>query len=113
LPIFAFITLGYSAGRKTTIDVTDLIWKGARMAGFSLFAQPPNAIAKAWGDIIPLIVSGSVKPIVERVYRFGEAGEALRHLRGSAVWQSHFGGLIAIGVAPLISGDLRGGWLWP
>jgi len=30
------LTLGYSAGRKTTIDVTDLIWKGARMAGFSL-----------------------------------------------------------------------------
>ena len=25
------ITLGYSAGRKTTIDVTDLIWKGARI----------------------------------------------------------------------------------
>jgi NADPH:quinone reductase len=31
------LTLGYSAGRKTMIDVTDLIWKGARMAGFSLF----------------------------------------------------------------------------
>ena len=30
------ITLGYSAGRKTTIDVTDLIWKRARMAGFRL-----------------------------------------------------------------------------
>jgi len=37
------ITLGYSAGRKMTIDVTDLIWKGARMVGFSLFAhhRPP------------------------------------------------------------------------
>src|SRR6266702_7610132 len=33
------ITLGYSAGRKTTIDVTDLIWKGAQMVGYSLFAQ--------------------------------------------------------------------------
>ena len=74
------ITLGYSGGRKTTIDVTDLIWKGARMAGFSLFAQSPTAIATAWRDIIPLIVGGSVKPIVERVYRLGEAGEALRHL---------------------------------
>jgi NADPH:quinone reductase-like Zn-dependent oxidoreductase len=74
------ITLGYSAGRKTTIDVTDLIWKGARMAGFSLFAQSPTAIAAAWRDIIPLIVGGSVKPIVERVYPLGEAGEALRHL---------------------------------
>src|SRR5882724_11782534 len=74
------ITLGYSAGRKTTIDVTDLIWKRARMAGFSLFAQSPTAIATAWRDVIPLIVNGSVKPIVERVYPFGEAGEALRHL---------------------------------
>jgi NADPH:quinone reductase-like Zn-dependent oxidoreductase len=74
------ITLGYSGGRKTTIDVTDLIWKGARMAGFSLFAQSPTAIATAWRDIIPLIVGGSVKPIVERVYPLGEAGEALRHL---------------------------------
>src|SRR6185295_19587586 len=71
------ITLGYSAGRKTTIDVTDLIWKRARMAGFSLFAQSPTTIASAWRDIIPLIVSGSVKPIVERVFPRGEAAEAL------------------------------------
>jgi NADPH2:quinone reductase len=74
------ITLGYSAGRKTTIDVTDLIWKGTRMAGFSLFAQSPTAIATAWREIIPLIVSGFVEPIVERVYPLGEAGGALRHL---------------------------------
>jgi NADPH:quinone reductase len=74
------ITLGYSAGRKTAIDVTDLIWKGARMAGFSLFAQSPHAVAAAWREVIPLIVGGSVKPIVERVYLLGEAGEALRHL---------------------------------
>jgi len=53
------LTLGYSAGRKTTIDVTDLIWKGARMAGFSLFAQSPTAVATAWRDIIPLIVGKS------------------------------------------------------
>lgn len=74
------ITLGYSAGRKTTIDVTDLIWKRGRMTGFSLFAQSPTVIAAAWRDILPLIASGSVKPIVERVYPFSEAAEALRHL---------------------------------
>jgi NADPH2:quinone reductase len=74
------ITLGYSAGRKTTIDVTDLIWKGAQMVGYSLFAQSPTAIATAWRAIIPLIVGGSVKPIVERIYPLGEAGGALRHL---------------------------------
>src|SRR6202011_1491378 len=74
------ITLGYSAGRKTTIDRTDLIWKRARMPGFSLFAQSPTAIATAWRDVIPLMVSGAVKPIVERVYALPEAGAALRHL---------------------------------
>src|SRR6267143_4901647 len=30
-------TLGYSAGRKSTIDVTDLIWKRAGIKSFSLF----------------------------------------------------------------------------
>jgi NADPH2:quinone reductase len=74
------ITLGYSAGRKTTIDLTDLIWKRARMAGFSLFAQSPTAIATAWRNVIPLMVTGSVKPIVERIYALPEAGAALRHL---------------------------------
>src|ERR1700676_759358 len=35
-------TLGYSAGRETTIDVTDLIWKRAGIKSFSLFPQPPD-----------------------------------------------------------------------
>jgi NADPH:quinone reductase-like Zn-dependent oxidoreductase len=50
------------------------------MAGFSLFAQSHATTAAAWKDILPLIVDGSVKPMVERVYPFAEAGEALRHL---------------------------------
>jgi NADPH:quinone reductase len=74
------ITLGYSGGRRTMIDVTDLIWKRARMEGFSLFAQSPTVVATAWKDIFSLIASGSVTPIVERVYPLAEAGEALRHL---------------------------------
>jgi NADPH:quinone reductase-like Zn-dependent oxidoreductase len=74
------VTLGYSAGRKTTIDVTDLIWKGARISGFSLFAQSTHSIVAAWRDIIPLITGGSVKPVVERVYPRAEAAAALRHL---------------------------------
>jgi hypothetical protein len=38
-------------------------------AGGPPFAQSPTAIAAAWRDIISLIMGGSVKPIVERVYR--------------------------------------------
>src|SRR6202022_4122836 len=41
-------TLGYSAGRKATIDVTDLIWKRANMKSFSLLAQPAEVWTTAW-----------------------------------------------------------------
>ena len=73
-------SLGYSAGRKTTIDVTDLIWKHASMSGFSLFAQSHAVKAAAWATILSLLASGRVKPIVERAYKLDEAAEALRHL---------------------------------
>jgi NADPH:quinone reductase-like Zn-dependent oxidoreductase len=73
-------TLGYSAGRKTTIDVTDLIWKRASMSGFSLFAQSPEVKATAWATIRTLLSSAKVAPIVERTYKLDAAAEALRHL---------------------------------
>jgi NADPH2:quinone reductase len=64
----------------SSIDVADLIWKGARMSGFSLFAQPPHGVAAAWQEITPLIVGGSIKPVVERTYPLEGAAEALRYL---------------------------------
>jgi NADPH2:quinone reductase len=68
-------TSGYSAGRKPTIDVTDLIWKRASMKSFSLFAQP----ARAWSVIIPLLQSDAVKPIVAKTFPLSEVPDALRY----------------------------------
>ena len=76
----ALVSLGYSAGRTTTIDVTDLIWKRASMNGFSLFAQSKAVKASAWATILSLLSSRRVKPILERAYKLDEAAEALRHL---------------------------------
>jgi NADPH:quinone reductase len=73
-------TLGYSAGRKTTIDVTDLIWKRATMKSFSLHAQPQPAWNAAWSIILPLLESGAVKPIVAKIFPLREAPEAIRYL---------------------------------
>jgi NADPH2:quinone reductase len=73
-------TLGYSAGRKTTIDVTDLIWKRASMKSFSLFAQPAEAWGTAWSVIFPLLQSSAVKPIVAKTFPLSEAADALRYL---------------------------------
>jgi NADPH2:quinone reductase len=73
-------TLGYSAGRTATIDVTHLIWKRASIKSFSLFAQPPDAWADAWKTIIPLLASGGIKPIVAKTFPLAEASDALRYL---------------------------------
>ena len=72
--------MGYAAGRKTTIDVTDLIWKRASMKSFSLFAQPADVWATAWSVIFPLLQSGAVKPIVAKTFPLAEAADALRYL---------------------------------
>ena len=72
-------TLGYSAGRKSTIDVTDLIWKRASIKSFSLFAQPPEMWRAAWKTIYAVLESGAVKPIVSRTFALEDAAEALRY----------------------------------
>src|SRR6201998_3867250 len=74
------ITLGYSAGRKTTIDVTDVSWKSATIKGFLLFAQPPAAWEEAWKTIVRLLQSSGIKPIVAKTFPLAEAADALRHL---------------------------------
>src|ERR1700726_298551 len=73
-------TLGYSAGRKATVDVTDLIWKRGSIKSFSLFAQPAEVWSAAWSVIIPLLQSGAVKPIVAKTFPLPEAADALRSL---------------------------------
>ena len=74
------ITIGYSAGRKAGIDVTDLIWKRARMTGFALLARPPAVKRKAWEQVTALITSGAVAPLIARTYPLEQATEALRYL---------------------------------
>jgi NADPH2:quinone reductase len=72
-------TLGYAAGRRSTIDVTDLIWKRASIKSFSLFAQPPEMWSTAWASIFTLLESGAIKPIVARTFALEDAADALRY----------------------------------
>ena len=73
-------TLGYSAGRKATIDVTNLIWRHASIKSFSLQGQPQAAWADAWNVIVPLLQSGAINPIVAKTFPLAEAADALRYL---------------------------------
>jgi len=71
-------TLGYAAGRKSTIDVTDIIWKRASIKSFSLFAQPPEMWKTAWRAIYSLLETRAIRPIVARTFALKDAAEALR-----------------------------------
>jgi len=74
------IAIGYTAGRESSINVTDLIWKRANVSGFALVTQTPEVKLAAWNEITKLIVSGAISPIVDRLYPITEAAEALRYL---------------------------------
>ena len=73
-------TLGYSASRRTTIDVTDLIVPQASIRSLNMFLQPHAARADARNAIVPLLQSGAIKPIVAKTFPLTEAADALRYL---------------------------------
>jgi NADPH:quinone reductase len=73
-------TLGYSASRKTTIDVTDLIVPQASIRGLNMFRQPQANITDAWNAIVSQLQSGTIKPIVAKTFPLAEAANALRYL---------------------------------
>jgi len=73
-------TLGYSASRKTTIDVTHLIVPQASIRSLNMFLQPPAVVTDAWKVIVSLLRSGAIKPIVARTFPLTEAADALRYL---------------------------------
>jgi NADPH2:quinone reductase len=73
-------TLGYSASRQTTFDVTKLIVPQATIRGLNMFTQPKAVVSEAWNVIVPLLKSGAIKPIVAKSFPLPDAAEALRHL---------------------------------
>lgn len=73
-------TIGYAADRMSTINVTDLIWKGGSIRSFLLFSQPPTVWAGAWATITDLLRAGKISPIVAKTFPLAQAPEAIRHL---------------------------------
>jgi NADPH:quinone reductase len=73
-------TLGYSASRKATIDVTDLIVPQTSIRGFNMFSQPQATVTAAWNAIVSLLQSGAIRPIVAKTFPLAEAADALRYL---------------------------------
>jgi NADPH:quinone reductase-like Zn-dependent oxidoreductase len=80
------IQMGYPGGTGLTVNSLTLIWSAlgaggsTSIEGFNIYFQPPDAYAAAWGTVLPLLASGTVKPAIARTYPLEEAAEATRHL---------------------------------
>jgi NADPH:quinone reductase len=73
-------TLGYSASRQTSFDVTKLIVPQASIRSLNMFTQSKAVVTDAWSVIVSLLKSGAIKPIVAKTFPLAEAAEALRYL---------------------------------
>jgi NADPH2:quinone reductase len=75
------VNIGYSAGTKFMANVTDFVWKGLQMRGQSLsgwFTDEEQQFV--WGQILPLLEAGKIRPAVAKVFDAAEAAEAQRYL---------------------------------
>ncbi|NED98431.1 NAD(P)H-quinone oxidoreductase [Phytoactinopolyspora alkaliphila] len=76
------IVIGLQGGRKAELDLRTLMGKRASLIGTTLRARPVEEKAEIVADVCehlwPLISSGAVKPIIDRVIPMRDAAEAHR-----------------------------------
>jgi NADPH2:quinone reductase len=81
------VVVGTVAGTKVEIDLGMLLRKRIRMIGTVLRSRPLEekiALARDFSrDVVPLLSSGEVRPVIDRVYPFAEISEAHRQMEAN------------------------------
>ncbi len=81
------VVLGLQGGRKGEIDLGTLLAKRATVLAAGLRARPPEEKATIVADTVahvwPLIESGAVRPIIDRILTLDDATEAHRLVESS------------------------------
>ncbi|HEY4455521.1 MAG TPA: zinc-binding dehydrogenase [Pseudonocardiaceae bacterium] len=76
----ALISIGYAAGMRTSVNVTDLIWKNAHVHGFRFALFTPEQIGANNATLLELLAGKEITPLVDSVFPLTEAAIAQRHL---------------------------------
>ncbi|MGN8244555.1 NAD(P)H-quinone oxidoreductase [Cellulomonas soli] len=83
------VVIGLQRGRRAELDLGVLLARRASVIGTTLRSRPAAQKAAIMADVRehawPLVVDGSVRPVVHAVYPFAQAGEAHRELESGAV----------------------------
>jgi NADPH:quinone reductase len=74
------VSIGYSAGTKAVIDITDLIWKTARLQGFLFSRFTQQELADTCRTLLEHAAAHALKPAIDGVYPLDQATEAQRRV---------------------------------
>jgi NADPH:quinone reductase-like Zn-dependent oxidoreductase len=76
------ISVGYAGGRVTEVDVTDLIWRGARVRGFMFHPNifKADTIVAGQKACEAFLIEGALTPTISKIFPLADAAEAVRFL---------------------------------
>jgi NADPH:quinone reductase-like Zn-dependent oxidoreductase len=82
-----YVIVGTGAGGEVELQLRWLMGKRARLMGTVLRARPLEekaAAVQAFAhEVVPLLASGRVKPLVDRIFPADQASDALDYMRGA------------------------------
>jgi NADPH:quinone reductase-like Zn-dependent oxidoreductase len=62
------------------VNLTDIIWKAAKVRGFTFRAFAPETLAAAQKTLIGYLSEGAIQPTIAKVFPLSDAADAVRHL---------------------------------
>ena len=74
------VIAGYAGGKRAEINVTDIIWKAARIRGFTFRSFAPEIVAAADAALLEFLKEGTLQPTISRIFPMAQAAEAVRYL---------------------------------
>src|SRR5882757_3392521 len=80
LPGGTYAVVGYAGGREASVNLTDIIWKAAKVRGFTFRAFAPETLAAAQKTLIGYLSEGAIQPTIAKVFPLSDAADAVRHL---------------------------------
>jgi NADPH:quinone reductase-like Zn-dependent oxidoreductase len=80
LPGGTYAVVGYAGGREASVNLTDIIWKAAKVRGFTFRAFAPETVAAAQKTLIGYLSDRAIQPTIAKVFPLSDAADAVRHL---------------------------------
>lgn len=76
----SYVAIGYAGGRQGSLDVTDLIWKQARVHGYMFSMFDAGTVRAARRTLTAWLADGRFEPVVAREFPLERAADAQRFL---------------------------------